>query len=129
MQQAKRIAFGAKRFRVVTLGGDLIETSGAMSGGGREKLSGKMGTQIAEKSKKNEVNLEALEAKLQEEEFKLRELNTKRGEAEGAIVMAKRELLNREKGKWKFPFFKLLSNICCTALSVYLLELTPVFST
>jgi len=97
MQQAKRIAFGAKRFRVVTLGGDLIETSGAMSGGGREKLSGKMGTQIAEKSKKNEVNLEALEAKLQEEEFKLRELNTKRGEAEGAIVMAKRELLNREK--------------------------------
>jgi len=97
MQQAKRIAFGAKRFRVVTLGGDLIETSGAMSGGGREKMSGKMGTQIAEKSKKNEVNLEALEAKLQEEEFKLRELNTKRGEAEGAIVMAKRELLNREK--------------------------------
>ena len=49
MQQAKRIAFGAKRFRVVTLSGDLIETSGAMSGGGREKMSGKMGTQIAEK--------------------------------------------------------------------------------
>ena len=112
MQQAKRIAFGAKRFRVVTLGGDLIETSGAMSGGGREKMSGKMGTQIAEKSKKNEVNLEALEAKLQEEEFKLRELNTKRGEAEGAIVMAKRELLNREKGKRKFPFVMLLINRC-----------------
>ena len=127
MQQAKRIAFGAKRFRVVTLGGDLIETSGAMSGGGREKMSGKMGTQIAEKSKKNEVNLEALEAKLQEEEFKLRELNTKRGEAEGAIVMAKRELLNREKGKWKFPSFKLLSNICLHCTVGILVGVDPCF--
>ena len=80
IEQAKRIAFGAKRFRVVTLGGDLIETSGAMSGGGKEKMSGKMGAQIA-MSKKNEVNLDALEAKLHEEEFKLRQLNTQRGEA------------------------------------------------
>ena len=49
LEQAKRIAFGAQRFRVVTLSGEVIETSGAMAGGGREKMSGKMGQQIATK--------------------------------------------------------------------------------
>jgi chromosome segregation ATPase len=44
--KATRIAYGAKRYRVVTLNGDLIETSGAMAGGGREKMHGKMGTQV-----------------------------------------------------------------------------------
>ena len=46
MEQASRIAYGAKRYRVVTLDGGLIETSGAMAGGGREKMQGKMGTQV-----------------------------------------------------------------------------------
>ena len=32
MEQATRIAYGARRFRVVTLGGGMIEASGAMSG-------------------------------------------------------------------------------------------------
>lgn len=34
LQQANRIAYGKRRWRVVTLGGDLIDVSGAMSGGG-----------------------------------------------------------------------------------------------
>ena len=36
MEQATRIAYGARRFRVVTLGGGMIEASGAMSGGPKE---------------------------------------------------------------------------------------------
>jgi chromosome segregation ATPase len=32
MDQATRIAYGARRYRVVTLGGGIIEASGAMSG-------------------------------------------------------------------------------------------------
>jgi structural maintenance of chromosome 4 len=44
--KATRIAYGAQRYRVVTLNGDLIETSGAMAGGGNQKLRGKMGTQV-----------------------------------------------------------------------------------
>ena len=64
MAQAKRIAFGgSRRLRVVTLEGEVIETSGAMSGGGRVKMSGKMGTQIV--NKKDDVDLNALERKLQ----------------------------------------------------------------
>lgn len=30
LEQASRIAYGAQRFRVVTLGGDLIETTGVL---------------------------------------------------------------------------------------------------
>ena len=46
LDQANRIAFGKQRYRVVSLNGDLIETSGAMSGGGSQKMQGKMGTQV-----------------------------------------------------------------------------------
>ena len=94
MEQAKRIAFGAKRFRVVTLNGDVIETSGAMAGGGKEKMSGKMGQQIA--TKKDDIDLDALEAKLRSEEEKLGKINEKRGEAEGGIVVAKVNKIKNE---------------------------------
>ena len=96
MNQARRIAFGARRYRVVTLSGELIETSGAMSGGGREKLSGKMGTQIAEKRKSMGVNLDALERKVQEERARLSEIETQLREAEAALSQTKRELNARE---------------------------------
>ncbi|KAI9320698.1 SMCs flexible hinge [Dichotomocladium elegans] len=42
MQQANRIAYGHKRWRVVTLDGKLIEKSGAMTGGGNRQLRGAM---------------------------------------------------------------------------------------
>jgi len=47
MEQANRIAFGAKRWRVVTLDGGLIETSGAMSGGGSAPQRGAMSSKLA----------------------------------------------------------------------------------
>ena len=42
LAQAKRIAYGAKRWRVVTLDGQLIDKSGTMSGGGGRVLHGAM---------------------------------------------------------------------------------------
>ena len=45
MSQANRIAYGAKRYQVITLNGELISTSGAMTGGGNPQR-GKMGTQV-----------------------------------------------------------------------------------
>ena len=42
MDQANRIAFGRTRWRVVTLTGGVIETSGAMSGGGSQVSRGGM---------------------------------------------------------------------------------------
>ncbi|XKL63421.1 hypothetical protein PGB90_005785 [Kerria lacca] len=47
LDQATRIAYGAVRYRVVTLGGELIEISGTMSGGGKQIMKGKMGTSIS----------------------------------------------------------------------------------
>jgi structural maintenance of chromosome 4 len=37
MEQAPKVAYGAVRYRVVTLNGELIEKVGTMSGGGRNK--------------------------------------------------------------------------------------------
>ncbi|KAJ2917163.1 hypothetical protein MD484_g3255, partial [Candolleomyces efflorescens] len=47
LDQANRIAFGARRFRVVTLDGQIIETSGAMSGGGGQPSRGAMSAKQA----------------------------------------------------------------------------------
>jgi len=47
LEQANRIAYGKKRWRVVTLGGDLIDVSGAMSGGGTRVQKGGMGSKFA----------------------------------------------------------------------------------
>lgn len=50
LAQATRIAFGATRFRTVSLNGDVIETSGTMSGGGRTQFRGKMGEKVKTKT-------------------------------------------------------------------------------
>ncbi|XP_050086478.1 structural maintenance of chromosomes protein 4 [Anopheles aquasalis] len=50
LDQGQRIAYGRRRYRVVTLGGDVIETSGTMSGGGRSQHRGRMGTQVQTKT-------------------------------------------------------------------------------
>jgi structural maintenance of chromosome 4 len=47
INQAREVAYGATRYRVVDLAGNLIETSGTMSGGGSKKISGKMGQQVS----------------------------------------------------------------------------------
>ncbi|KAL9928219.1 structural maintenance of chromosomes 4-like protein gluon isoform 1-T1 [Glossina fuscipes fuscipes] len=56
LEQGTRIAYGAKRYRVVTLKGDVIETSGTMSGGGRTQIRGKMGTKVQTKTKQSADN-------------------------------------------------------------------------
>ena len=47
LEQANRIAFGQKRWRVVTLTGQLIDTSGTMSGGGTHVSRGVMSSKLA----------------------------------------------------------------------------------
>ncbi|GLG96606.1 Uncharacterized protein GBIM_03539, partial [Gryllus bimaculatus] len=82
LTQATRIAYGSRRYRVVTLEGQLIETSGTMSGGGRTKLQGRMGNKIAgpsvspqeqEKMERDCENLEAVVIKLRQRQSTLEE--------------------------------------------------------
>lgn len=42
LQEARQVAYGPKRFRVVTLDGKLVDTSGTMSGGGTSFTKGAM---------------------------------------------------------------------------------------
>lgn len=63
LDQATRIAYGNKRFRVVTLKGELIELSGTMSGGGKSVLRGRMGRKVL-KNKLSMVDIESLQSDL-----------------------------------------------------------------
>jgi structural maintenance of chromosome 4 len=77
LEQANRIAFGGqRRWRVVTLSGQLIDTSGTMSGGGTKVAKGGMSSKLVEDSvgpdvvrryeKESEIIAQQLEEALEE---------------------------------------------------------------
>ncbi|KAK5630360.1 hypothetical protein RRF57_006075 [Xylaria bambusicola] len=55
LAQANRIAYGAKRWRVVTLDGELIDKSGTMSGGGKTVKRGLMSSKLVADTTQEEV--------------------------------------------------------------------------
>ncbi|KAJ4508549.1 Structural maintenance of chromosomes protein 4 [Exophiala dermatitidis] len=55
LEQANRIAYGAKRWRVVTLDGQLIDVSGTMSGGGTRVARGAMSSKLSSDTSKEQV--------------------------------------------------------------------------
>ena len=94
LEQANRIAYGAKRWRVVTLDGQLIDVSGTMSGGGNRVARGGMSSKIvAETSKeqvsKLEIDRDQFEESLQEHQRKQRDLETTLKELDAQIPQLK----------------------------------------
>ncbi|KAI4157323.1 MAG: hypothetical protein LQ342_008370 [Letrouitia transgressa] len=90
LEQANRIAYGARRWRVVTLDGQLIDLSGTMSGGGTRVAKGGMSSKlVAETSKeqvqKLEIDRDALEQEFQNFKDKQRELEVTLKELDGQI--------------------------------------------
>lgn len=82
LAQANRIAYGAKRWRVVTLAGELIDKSGTMSGGGTTVKRGLMSSRlVADTTKEQVTKLEAdrdtLEQAFQEHQDRMRELENR----------------------------------------------------
>ncbi|KAI0687981.1 RecF/RecN/SMC [Cytidiella melzeri] len=78
LDQANRIAFGGqRRWRVVTLAGQLIESSGAMSGGGNYVAKGGMSSKLASDA----VSPETLRQYEQDSEAAQRELEQVQGQA------------------------------------------------
>jgi structural maintenance of chromosome 4 len=55
LAQANRIAYGARRWRVVTLDGQLIDKSGTMSGGGNTVKKGLMSSKLVADTTKDQV--------------------------------------------------------------------------
>lgn len=83
LAQANRIAYGAKRWRVVTIDGELIDKSGTMSGGGSTVKRGLMSSKLASDTTKEHV------AKLEEDrdswETKFQEFQEYQRECEGRL--------------------------------------------
>jgi len=82
LAQANRIAYGAKRWRVVTLDGELIDKSGTMSGGGSTVKKGLMSSKLVAGTSKDqvaklEVDRDTLEQRFQEFQDRQRELESR----------------------------------------------------
>lgn len=82
LAQANRIAYGAKRWRVVTLDGELIDKSGTMSGGGNTVKRGLMSSKLVaettqEQVAKYESDRDSIEQRFQEFQDHQRELETR----------------------------------------------------
>ncbi|KAL4906678.1 hypothetical protein BDW74DRAFT_150947 [Aspergillus multicolor] len=83
LEQANRIAYGARRWRVVTLDGQLIDTSGTMSGGGTRVARGAMSSkQVGDISKEQLVQMES---DLEEMERKYQKFQEKQRRVEAAV--------------------------------------------
>ena len=81
LAQANRIAYGAKRWRVVTLDGQLIDKSGTMSGGGNTVKRGLMSSKLVADITKDQVaklesDRDALEHDFQKFQESQRELES-----------------------------------------------------
>jgi structural maintenance of chromosome 4 len=79
MEQANRVAYGARRWRVVTLEGQLIDKSGTMSGGGTRVVKGGMSSKLVadvsrEQVSKLEVDRDTLEQTFQQFQTQQRDL-------------------------------------------------------
>lgn len=90
LAQANRIAYGARRWRVVTLAGELIDKSGTMSGGGTTAKKGLMSSkQVSDVSRDHVVKLEedrdTWESKYQEFQEYQRECETRLREIEDKV--------------------------------------------
>lgn len=102
LQEAKSVAYGPRRYKVVTLDGKLIETSGTMSGGGNASARGGMRlrsnvvtrendyseddiTQMKQELAGMELNFENMQTEFNEMELNLRKLKDLKPSTEFAI--------------------------------------------
>lgn len=103
LEQATRVSYGQKRWRVVSLKGDVIETSGTMSGGGRSQFRGKMGTQVKTKTSAMDTSigggheeLQAMQIKAQELQEQVNYLQQVQGEQERLLGQLNQSLRTKE---------------------------------
>lgn len=102
LTQASRIAYGARRYRVVSLKGDVIEMVGTMSGGGRTQFRGKMGETVKTKtssldtSMTGAADLEQMQINAQSIQEKINHLQQLQGETEKRLINLRAELRVKE---------------------------------
>lgn len=89
LDQANRIAYGATRWRVVTLAGQMFETSGTMSGGGGQPSRGGMSSKFAAEAVRPEV-MQQYERDSEEATRKLNQAMEEASRAEAELDRLKR---------------------------------------
>lgn len=94
LDQASRIAYGRVRHRVVTLVGEVIETSGTMSGGGRSQIRGKMGNDSRSDVVMSDGELRDMESKVERLQNRENELLSKIAELENKVKNHTRQIAN-----------------------------------
>ncbi|OQV02977.1 hypothetical protein CLAIMM_08084 [Cladophialophora immunda] len=90
LEQANRIAYGAKRWRVVTLDGQLIDVSGTMSGGGTRVARGAMSSKLASDTTKDQV--QKLENERDQLEKQFEAFQTRQRELEASLREKQEEI-------------------------------------
>ncbi|XP_006901397.1 PREDICTED: structural maintenance of chromosomes protein 4 isoform X1 [Elephantulus edwardii] len=96
LDQATRVAYQKdRRWRVVTLQGQIIEQSGTMTGGGSKVMKGRMGSSVVVEISEGEVN--KMELQLQRDSEKAMQIQEQKVQVEEAVVRlrhSEREMRN-----------------------------------
>jgi structural maintenance of chromosome 4 len=90
LEQANRIGYGHKRWRVVTLDGQLIDVSGTMSGGGTRVTKGAMSSKLVADTSKEQVQKLEVDRDQLEEQFGT--FQAKQRELEGSLKEKQEEI-------------------------------------
>ncbi|KAK7075166.1 Structural maintenance of chromosomes protein 4 [Halocaridina rubra] len=101
MEQATRIAYGRVRHRVVTLKGEVIETSGTMSGGGRSATRGRMGKQVVVQNI-NPKEVQQIEQSVDQLTQRAGQLRWERADLENSVSQLTRDLKLMKSNHQKF---------------------------
>lgn len=83
LQHANRIAYGEKRWRVVTLDGQLIDKSGTMTGGGTTVSKGRMSSKLVAETSRDQVS--KLETDRDTQERTYQEFQTQQRELQASL--------------------------------------------
>ncbi|KAG7903747.1 hypothetical protein KL907_003774 [Ogataea polymorpha] len=94
LEEANKVAFGAKRWRVVTLDGKLVDVSGTLSGGGSRVFSGamKLKSATSKAGEISEVELNAMSEDVQTKEDAFLKAQAAFNEMETALAAFKDRL-------------------------------------
>ncbi|KIW61617.1 hypothetical protein PV05_01717 [Exophiala xenobiotica] len=90
LDQANRIAYGARRWRVVTLDGQLIDVSGTMSGGGTRVARGAMSSKPVSEMTRDQV--QKLESERDQLERQFETFQTRQRELEASLQEKQEEI-------------------------------------
>uniref|UniRef100_A0A8C2HN70 Structural maintenance of chromosomes protein n=1 Tax=Cyprinus carpio TaxID=7962 RepID=A0A8C2HN70_CYPCA len=91
LEQATRVAFQKdKRWRVVTLQGQVIEQAGTMTGGGGRVMKGRMGSSVC--ADVSQEQLDKMESDLNKELTQLQDWQQRKHQLEEKVHRARREL-------------------------------------